>query len=78
IQQVWAPIHFTLFFGSYDWNLPDQILMIALIRIVMRMREQLDVTADPASARDRGPSGSGPARPASRAPLAGVPTRSSG
>jgi hypothetical protein len=41
IQLVWFPINYALIFGAYDGDLPQEIFLVALLRLVMRMAENL-------------------------------------
>ena len=41
IQLTWFPINYALVFGSYDVDMPQQIFLIALLRLVMRMAEEM-------------------------------------
>jgi hypothetical protein len=45
-QLVWYPIHFTLIFGAYNVDMPHQILLTALLRLVVRMAEEKRVALD--------------------------------
>jgi hypothetical protein len=40
IQLIWQPFVYTFIFGAYNTDLPQQILMVGLLRVVMRMAEQ--------------------------------------
>ena len=40
-QLVWYPIHFTLIFGAYNVDMPQQIFLAALLRLVIRMVPRL-------------------------------------
>jgi hypothetical protein len=37
VQLVWAPIHYTFFFGSYANEMVDQIFLVGLLSLVWRM-----------------------------------------
>jgi hypothetical protein len=37
LQLVWVPLEFTFIFGAYDWQVPDHILLIALLLLIVRM-----------------------------------------
>jgi hypothetical protein len=39
VQLVWAPIHYTFIFGSYDMEITEQIFVIGLLALVWRMSE---------------------------------------
>lgn len=47
IQLVWIPIGYTLIFGAYDVDMPQQIFLVGLLRLVMRMAD--DVPVKPAA-----------------------------
>jgi len=38
---IWKPIHFTLVFGGYDSDLPQTIMILGLLRLAIRMHEEL-------------------------------------
>ncbi len=40
IQLIWIPFHFTLVFGSYNTDLPQQIFLVGLLRLVIRMTSE--------------------------------------
>lgn len=44
IQLIWTPVHFTFVFGGYDSQLPLQFFLIGLLRLIMRMAEELPET----------------------------------
>jgi hypothetical protein len=48
IQLVWAPIHFTFIFGSYDIQLADHIFMASLLSLVWYMSERTPPSTAPA------------------------------
>jgi hypothetical protein len=41
MQLVWFPIHFTLIFGAYNVDMPQMIFLVALLRLVMRMADDI-------------------------------------
>jgi hypothetical protein len=41
IQLIWWPIHYTFVFGGYDGYLPDTIFQIAILRLLIRLSEQM-------------------------------------
>jgi hypothetical protein len=45
-QLVWYPIHFTLIYGSYNMDMPQQVFLAALLRLVIRMEEKERVALD--------------------------------
>jgi hypothetical protein len=45
-QLVWYPIHFTLIYGSYNLDMPQEIFLTALLRLVIRMAEEKRVALD--------------------------------
>jgi hypothetical protein len=58
VQAIWQPVHFTFVFGGYDGDVPQQIFVVGLLRLLMRMREQLGVATAPLPAAARRPVGS--------------------
>jgi hypothetical protein len=38
---IWVPVHFTFVFGSYETRLPEMIFMTGLVRLLIRMSEQI-------------------------------------
>lgn len=48
IQLVWIPIHFTLIFGSYNVDLPQQIFLCGLVRLVIRFSAESSPAPVPA------------------------------
>jgi hypothetical protein len=48
IQLIWIPINYTFIFGAYNSAMPEQIFLVALLRLVMRMAERLPASS-PAS-----------------------------
>jgi hypothetical protein len=50
VQAVWTPIHFTFVFGGYDGSLPQQIFLLALLRLIMRMTDERQLAHAPSAA----------------------------
>jgi hypothetical protein len=44
IQLIWFPINYTLIFGAYNGDMPQLIFLAGLLRVVMRMADQLPAT----------------------------------
>jgi hypothetical protein len=49
IQLVWFPINFTFIFGAYNVDMPQLIFLVALVRLVMRMADDLPPSQAPAA-----------------------------
>jgi hypothetical protein len=45
IQLVWEPFHFTLVFGAYESQVPQTIFLVAILQLVTRMAENLNLQA---------------------------------
>jgi hypothetical protein len=51
IQLVWGPLHYTFVFGAYDKQLPETMLLVAVLLLVMKMREKLPLAQASAAPR---------------------------
>ena len=49
IQLVWTPIHYTFVFGDYGSQIPQQIFLLALVRLLIRMEEETRPATVPAA-----------------------------
>jgi hypothetical protein len=45
MQLIWFPVDFTFVFGAYDLELPNQIFLVALLMLLMRMAPQARAAA---------------------------------
>ncbi len=61
IQLIWFPVHFTLVFGSYNADFPQQIFLAGLLRLVIRLTSE---STSPSSALTPASQNVGLVRPA--------------
>ncbi len=53
IQLIWIPIQYTFVFGGYDSDMAQQIFLVGLLRLVMRMADTLPSSNSSIASADR-------------------------
>ncbi len=47
VQGIWSPIHYTFVFGGYDGEFPQYLLYAGLLRLLIRMTQEMEATPRP-------------------------------
>lgn len=45
IQLIWTPIHYTFVFGGYESQFPEHVFLVAVLRLLTRMSEEMRSSA---------------------------------
>jgi hypothetical protein len=49
VQTIWLPFQYTLVFGSFEINFPEQVFLVGLLQLAIRLGNQRPVAVPPAT-----------------------------